>query len=311
MKVDVIIPVYKPDEKLITIINKLKNQSVVPAGITLMNTEEKYWDNFLMGRKLDTGGIPLRVKHVSAWEFDHGKTRNEGAKGSTADFLLFMTQDAIPFDDKLIESLLEGFSSDNIASAYARQLAASDASPAEVFSRDFNYPDTPGVKSLADKNRLGIKTFFCSNACAMYKRECFEKLGGFPKNMIFNEDMVYAGNVIENGFCIAYVPKAKVIHSHNYTNLRQFKRNFDLAVSQAMHPEVFEGVSSESEGKKYAALAFKYFCGIKKPFYFIPFAFTCAVRLIAFKLGKNYKRLPKGLVLRCTDSPLYFKKMWS
>jgi rhamnosyltransferase len=60
--------------------------------------------------------------------------------------------------------------------------------------------------------------------------------------------MIYAAKVIENGYQIAYAADARVIHSHNYTGKQQFHRNFDLGVSQAEHPEVFEGISSESEG---------------------------------------------------------------
>ena len=40
--------------------------------------------------------------------------------------------------------------------------------------------------------------------------------------------------------CIAYEAEARVLHSHNYTNMQQLRRNFDLGVSQAEHPEVFE-----------------------------------------------------------------------
>ena len=53
---------------------------------------------------------------------------------------------------------------------------------------------------------------------------------------------------MEDDYAIAYVADAKVIHSHNYNCTQQFKRNFDLAVSQADHPEVFGGIRSESEG---------------------------------------------------------------
>ena len=53
---------------------------------------------------------------------------------------------------------------------------------------------------------------------------------------------------MEDDYAIAYVADAKVIHSHNYNCTQQFKRNFDLAVSQADHPEVFGGIHSESEG---------------------------------------------------------------
>ena len=47
---------------------------------------------------------------------------------------------------------------------------------------------------------------------------------------------------------IAYAADACVIHSHNYSCRQQFHRNFDLGVSQADHPEIFEGVPSEGEG---------------------------------------------------------------
>ena len=52
------------------------------------------------------------------------------------------------------------------------------------------------------------------------------------------------------GYAVAYAADAKVIHSHNYSCMQQFHRNFDLGVSQAEHPEVFEGIKSESEGIK-------------------------------------------------------------
>lgn len=42
----------------------------------------------------------------------------------------------------------------------------------------------------------------------------------------------------------------EVVHSHNYSVKQQFHRNFDLAVSQTAHPEIFEQVSSEAEGMR-------------------------------------------------------------
>ena len=50
---------------------------------------------------------------------------------------------------------------------------------------------------------------------------------------------IFAGKRILAGDKVAYVAEAKVIHSHNYTGNQQFHHNFDLAVSQAQHPEVF------------------------------------------------------------------------
>ncbi|MBO4905151.1 MAG: glycosyltransferase family 2 protein [Lachnospiraceae bacterium] len=309
--IDVIIPTYKPDEKLLTIVQKLRQQSITPGRIVLINTEQKYLANLLRGRKYDNYGKLFEVRNISLREFDHGGTRNEGAKGSTADYLLFMTMDACPADEKLIENMLAKFEDERVAAVYARQLPNEDASLSERFSRSFNYPEESCVKSAADKERLGIKTYFCSNACAMYRRDVFEALGRFPKDMIFNEDMVFAHKLIENGWCIAYAADAAVYHSHNYTNSQQFHRNFDLAVSQAMHPEVFEDVSSESEGKTYVKEAFRFFKKEKRALTIIPFGITCAYRLVGYKLGRNYKKLTKRQILRCTNSKIYFYKHWS
>lgn len=311
MTVDVIIPTYKPDEKFIVLINKLLGQTVRPNKIIVMNTEQKYLENLLRGRDYDSVGKYIELHHISIREFDHGDTRNEGAKYSEADYVLFMTQDAIPADDNLIEELLKGYTDESVCSCFARQIPSDDATLAEIYSRSFNYPEVSSIKSREDKSRLGIKTYFCSNACAMYRRDLFVKLGCFPSDMIFNEDMVFAHTVIENGYKIAYQADAKVIHSHNYTNMQQFHRNFDIGVSQFMHPEVFKDVSSESEGGSYAKNALKYFKAQKKSLYFVPFGITCAYRLIGFRLGKIYKKLPRRVVLRCTMSPLYFKKHWS
>lgn len=311
MSIDVVIPTYKPDDRLLQIIDKLTHQTKSVRRIILVNTEQKYLENLLRGKDYDSIGKYIEVKHISMWEFDHGASRNMGAEMSDAEYIVFMTQDAIPYDDALIENLSKPFTDANVASCYARQLPSEDAHLAERFSRLFNYPDNSFVKSQKDKNRLGIKTYFCSNACAMYRKSVFDKLGMFPKDMIFNEDMVFAHKVIEAGYSIAYAADAKVIHSHNYTNSQQFHRNFDLGVSQAMHPEVFEDVSSEAEGSSYAKSAYKYFKENHKTLLFIPFAFTCAYRLLGFKLGKNYKKLSKRAILRCTMSPVYFKKHWS
>ncbi len=120
----------------------------------------------------------------------------------------------------------------------------------ERYTRQFNYPEQPSVKTKADLLRLGIKTYFCSNVCAAYKRDIFEQLGGFVNHTIFNEDMIYAAGVIQAGYAITYAADAKVFHSHNYSGWQQFTRNFDLGVSHVQYPAVFDGVPPEGEGMK-------------------------------------------------------------
>ncbi len=306
--VDVIIPIYKPDISLFRLIDDLEKQSLRPEHIILMNTEEKYWNELVSSSKEN----PLErydniiLKHVTKAEFDHGETRNQGVALSNADYFLMMTQDAFPKDKMLIANLSKAFDSET-AAAYARQYPKTDCNLAERYSRKFNYPTESMRKTQADVPKLGIKTYFCSNVCAMYRRDVYNVIGGFTHKTIFNEDMVYAGNACQRGYAICYVPEAGVIHSHNYTILQQFHRNFDLGVSQTDHPEIFGNISSESEGKKMVKQTISHFRHIGKSYLIPHYIVMCGFRWLGFKLGKSYKVLPKGLVVAFSMNKQYWK----
>jgi rhamnosyltransferase len=306
--VDVIIPTYKPDNSFLRLIDDLERQSYAPGHIIIMNTEEQYWNEMISSAKEDPRDRydNIIVRHLSKRDFDHGNTRNQGVKLSDADFFLMMTQDAFPRDKMLISSLVKSVSDEGVAAAYARQYPRSDCNLAERYSRKFNYPTEPMRKTQADINRLGIKTYFCSNVCAMYRRDVFDKLGGFIDRAIFNEDMVYAGGACQKGYAICYVPEAGVIHSHNYSFGQQFHRNFDIGVSQTDHPEIFGAVSSESEGKKMVKETIQHFRHIGKSYLIPHYIMMCGFRFVGYRLGRMYKKLPKGLVRAFAMNKEYF-----
>ena len=306
MEIDVIIPLYKPGKELFTLLDKLDSQSVPVHEVILLNTEEKYFEQLIYGTRFLEKYQNIKVYHVSKREFDHGGTRRMGVKKSSADIFVMMTQDAMPADDNLIEQLTEPLR-DQVAVSYARQLPREDCTPVECYTRDFNYPAQSRIKSAEDLKILGIKTFFCSNVCAAWRREKYLELGGFVKHTIFNEDMILAGTMIKQGGKIAYCAKAKVIHSHNYSAFQQFHRNFDLAVSQTMYPEVFGGIRSESEGIKLVKKSLSYCIKIGKPWLMIQVVTQSAGKLLGYKMGQRYRSLPMWLILRCTMSPSFWR----
>lgn len=306
LTVDVIIPVYKPDKKFSRLLQMLGRQTYAVEQIIIMNTDRSYWN--------DKGysGIPgLKVHHVAKEEFDHGRTRNKGASYSRADIMIFMTDDAVPADQYLVERLVAAFEKpgpegETVALAYGRQLPAKDCKRIERLNRDFNYPRESRVKTEKDLTQMGIKTYFASNACCAYRRDIFLKQGGFINKTIFNEDMIYAAGVIKAGYAVMYAADARVIHSHNLSAGQQFRRNFDLAVSQADHPEVFEGIPSEGEGirmvKKTAGKLIK-----TGYVWLIPsLVFSSGCKYLGYLLGKRYRRLPPWMVRLCTSNLEYW-----
>lgn len=306
MKVDVIIPVYRPGQELFALLDALVRQTIRPEQIILMNTESKYFDRLVEGMDFQQRYPKVQVHHVSKMEFDHGGTRNRGAEWSDGDFFVMMTQDAVPVDDCLLEQLLLPFEDSRVAVSYARQLPGEQSDELEIISREFNYPPESLRKSKADLEKLGIKTFFCSDVCAAYRKKTYIELGGFIRHTIFNEDMIYAAKAIQAGYVVAYQAEAQVIHSHNYTNLQQLKRNFDLGVSQADHPEVFGIVKSEAEGMKLVRRAWEKMKAQGKLIRFPGFCMQCGFKLLGYKLGKNYSKLPTDWIRHLTSNPDYW-----
>ena len=306
--VDVIIPVYKPDERLKKIISRLRCQTYPVNRIILINTGRAYFEQAFAGEMQFFEADDIVLRHISEEQFDHGATRRMAVSISKADYFICMTDDALPLDPYLCEHLLSPLKEGKAQVSYARQLAGPDSDLSEHFSRRFNYPAQSRIKTSADLSEMGIKAFFCSNVCAAYQRATYEALGGFEKHMIFNEDMVYAGRLLDSGGSIAYVAEARVLHSHHYSAMQQLKRNFDLGVSQAQFPELFERVSSASEGLRLirgmSGRLLRNGNAAKIPGIFV----YNGCKYLGYQLGKHYKKLPEKLIMKLTMNGQYWRK---
>ncbi len=320
MTVDIIIPAYKPGEEFGALLTKLHEQRPGVNGsgedirigrIIVANTEKAYWDRFAQEHPEQTSLPELTVFHVTKENFDHGGTRRQAVSLSEAEIFVCMTQDAVPADGDLIGNLVRTLTEQaDVAAAYARQLPKTDAGVIECYTRVFNYPETGYVRYAADLKDHGIKTFFCSNVCAAYKRNIYDEMGGFISQAIFNEDMIYAGNCIRRGYGIAYAADARVFHSHSYSGRQQYHRNFDLGVSQAEHPEVFAGVPSESEGKKLVKQTVAYLVSAGKGYLVPKLIWQSGCKYLGYRAGKRYQRLSHKSILRKTGNRAYFLRKW-
>lgn len=300
--VDIILPVCNPDERMVQAVKRLLKQTYPLNCIYIIHTDKGRFP-----RELETLSERIHITHIQPEQFDHGGTRHQGAMMSRAQFLIYMTQDALPVNEKLVENLMGAFEDKRVGAAYARQIPAPDCSPIESFTRTFNYPAESRVKSEEDLGELGIKTYFCSNTCAAYRKSVYMSLGGFETKVIFNEDMIMAGRIIQSGYKIAYVADAQVIHSHHDGCLKLFKRNFDMAVSQTDHPEIFEGLPSEKEGIRLVRQTAAYLLKIRKPWLIVRLIVQSGFKYLGYTMGRNYRKLPKRVVMLCTMNPGYWE----
>ena len=321
--VDIIIPSYKPGAKFLKLISMLAKQEIPPSRLIIINTEESLMPDEIKAAIERLNGDPnsvlfgrILLKHIKKEEFDHAATRAYGVSLSDAPAFICMTDDAVPADTFLTDILLKGLyerrgpGGELMALAYARQLPGEDAGEIEAFTRSFNYPETSGLKTAKDIKELGIKAYFASNVCCAYRRDVFLKLGGFTDTAIFNEDMIYAAKALEQGYGISYEAGARVIHSHDQGALGLFHRNFDLGMSQAMHPEVFENISSEGEGIRLVKKTAAHLLRKGMPLSVIGLFWDSGFKYLGYRFGKAYKRLPYGLVHGFCSNKAFVERMY-
>lgn len=314
----VIILTHAPKDDLLVSLEKLLTQSIRPRKIILYNTDEsKFYDNLSkkdeVKRTIEDNKDIIYITNIKEDDFDHGKARNDAMKLVDTDYALFLTDDAVPYDDKLCENLIKDFSNydvadGKVAATYARQIAKNGSRLSEKFVREFNYPDYDIVKMKSKELEYGIKNYFFSNVCAMYDKKIFYELGGFEENIILNEDTFFSYTAISRGYKIVYSSKSIVYHSHNYSFKQQFNRNFDIGVSQSDKKEIFDNIPSVKEGYKLTKYVILKLLGGLHFLSIIRFMIECLYRYMGYKKGYNYKKLSIESCILYASNKTYFRK---
>jgi rhamnosyltransferase len=279
MRISVIIPTLNAGTCIGTLLSMLKSQDALPLEIIVIDSSSTD-DTVTIAEKFGakTTVIP---KHT----FNHGGTRNMAAARAEGDVLVFMTQDALPADNTLLRALTSPLNEPDIAVTFGRHIPRSDASPLEIFARHFNYPDKSSIKDMNDIKDYGIKTFFSSNACSAVRKDLFLKAGMFPEGVRANEDMLMAARLILQGYKVAYVPEARVIHSHKYSLLMQFRRYYNIGSSLKNNKWILDYGRPEGEGMRFIREQARFVLRQHR-FFLIPYIFLESVTKYAgFRIG--------------------------
>ncbi len=248
---------------------------------------------------------------IGRQNFDHGATRNQAVQSAKGDFIVFLTQDAVPANEHALENLLKPFSNASVAATYGRQLPNRGATLFAEHLRLFKYPAEARIKGLQDKNTYGIETPFMSDSFAAYRKDALQQIGLFKRGIIFAEDVHAGARLILVGYLIAYAPDAAVFHSHNHTVLDELRRYFDTAMfykSEAWIGEAFGG--NMGEAWRYTWSEFLYVGKRGNLLQALECFPRTALRGIGFLLGRWHRQLPKSLCRRLSAHPGWWEEKY-
>lgn len=235
MDATVVIPVKNGADKLNFVLNRLYQQHTdykfevicIDSGSTDGSLEiiQKY---ILQDKET------FKLYQIPKEEFGHGKTRNYGAGLGTGEFILFLTQDAVPYDEYWLQNFIDGMKLDSdIAGGFGKHYPYSDCDIFEAntlinFFEGFGKENTifaiDKQKYENDESYRHFVIFYSDNNSCM-RRSVWEKYP-YP-DVDFAEDQQWARKILELGYKKLYCPSAAVYHSHSYPAHTYKKRFFD------------------------------------------------------------------------------------
>ena len=281
MRVSLIIPTCNGAAYIAQLLCRMRAQSVPPDEILVVDSASEDGTAQIAA---STPGV--RVRSIERRAFDHGGTRDMALREARGDVVLFMTQDALPVDDRLIERLLAPFADARVAAVGARQIAKPDARPFERAVRAHSYPAESRVWTAADIPSLGVRAFLISNVCAAYRREAVLAVGGFDRPVLTNEDMLMAEKLLHAGHALAYCGEAAVLHSHRLSLRAQFRRNLLIGRTMKRYEARFEYAQELGEGAALFGDVSRQLLGEGQVGECCCFAADCAVRLLGNRVGR-------------------------
>lgn len=281
MSVSVILPTLNAAGEIAALLAALMDQTQPPEEILVVDS----------GSTDGTAELArahgARVMSVPRDQFDHGGTRDAALCQTAGEFVLFLTQDALPADERYIEHLLKPFADERVAAASGRQLPRPDARPYVRAVQHYRYPAQSRVWGAEDRQALGIRAYHLSDVCSAYRRSAYKAVGGFPHPLPTNEDMLIAAAFLDSGYRLAYCADAAVVHSHDLTLRQEYQRNVLIGRFLQEYGERLGNPRETGEGLRMVRQVLSQLLRSGHPLECPVFAADCAARLLGSRAGRR------------------------
>ena len=165
----------------------------------------------------------FEVTVIPRSEFGHGRTRNALAERAGGEFLIFLSQDALPLGEDFVTRMVAPFSDPTIAGVTARVLSnegddaltartvadSPEASPRSE-TRRWSTPSDYGL--MSGPERVSLLRF--NNVASCIRASVLAEVP-FPE-VPFGEDFAWAARAMASGHAIHHAGGASVRHAHRY-----------------------------------------------------------------------------------------------
>ena len=236
-RVSVVIPTKRPHADLKQTLERIRNQrGINDPEIVILNSGNCDLSSLASDYKAAVHDIP-------PGSFSHGETRNQAAQMATGEYVVFMTDDAIPADPYLLQKMTGVLANDGtIGAVTARQIPRTDADMMYCQAIWGHYrmlgldrDRVVGSTNLSAKSPQE-KRSICQidDVCSCFRRTQFLE-HKYAIDVPYAEDLELGIRLVQHGFKIAQLFTTGVVHSHNRTPLYWARRSYvDFKVLQRL-----------------------------------------------------------------------------
>jgi len=204
----IVIRAYNEEKHIGRLLEGIRQQTVKDVEILLVDSGSS------------DGTVPIaeslgaRILRIPPAEFTFGRSLNFGIQAATRELIVIASAHVYPVYPDWLEALLRPFEEENVALTYGRQRGPETAQFSEQQTYHQWYPDA---------SKLRQATAFCNNANAAIRKSLWEK-NRYDETLTGLEDLAWGKWAKEQGYDIAYVAEAEIIHVHNETPQGVFNR---------------------------------------------------------------------------------------
>lgn len=177
----------------------------------------------------------VKLKNIPNSEFGHGKTRNMAAEMAEGEFIIYLSQDAVPASERWLEFMIEPFLlSEKVVCVFGKQVPRPfcDITTKREVNGVFNSlgPEHSVMINLknslvSNKERETFLTFF-SDVNSAVRKEFITNTIPY-RDVRYSEDQLLGSDILKAGYFKAYSPLGWVWHSNEYKLSEYFYRKHD------------------------------------------------------------------------------------
>jgi rhamnosyltransferase len=235
IKATVIVPTYN-GEKYIDKLLKMVFKQEVNFNFEVFVIDSTSSDNTvqIVQKYLDQHKN-MKFEQIPTKQFGHGKTRNYAAQVANGEFVVFLSQDAIPAKKSWLYEMLKPFElNEKIVGVVGKQIPRAKCVPLLKYEirTVFKNLGSDASTSIFYKDSFmkdpvfGDVVTFYSDVNSAARRDFLVNTIPY-RDIPYAEDQFYGRDIIGAGYFKAYAPRGSVIHSNDITLWEYKHRTFD------------------------------------------------------------------------------------